>query len=82
MNGTCFSRRARDMNYDERVTAFFESYLDIPKEPYYYVAGKVLKRGTYQEFVSQLLDEYVFVDYEDIRTAALTECDVVLPARL
>lgn len=70
------------MTYDERVTAFFESYLDIPKEPYYYIAGKVLRRETYKEFVSQLLDELVFESYEDIRKAALMECDVVFPARL
>ena len=82
MNVICCLQRVRDMNYDERVTAFFESYLEIPKEPYYYVAGKVLKRETYKEFVSQLLDEYVFVDYEDIRIAALKEYDVVLPAKL
>lgn len=75
-------QRARDMNYDERVTAFFESYLDIPKEPYYYVAGKLLRRETYKEFVSQLLEECVFENYEDLRKAALMEYDVVLPAKL
>lgn len=67
MSGICFLQRVRDMTYDERVTAFFESYLEIPKEPYYYIAGKVLKRETYKEFVSQLLEERVFEDYEDIR---------------
>lgn len=69
------------MTYDERATAFFESYLDIPKEPYYYIAGKVLRRETYKELVSQLLDEFVFENYEDIRKAALMEYDVVLPAK-
>lgn len=69
------------MTYDERATAFFESYLDIPKEPYYYIAGKVLRRETYKEFVSQLLDEFVFENYEDIRKTALMEYDVVLPAK-
>ena len=81
MSGICFLQRVRDMTYDERVAAFFESYLDIPKDPYYYIAGKVLKRETYKEFVSQLLEERVFEDYEDIRIAALIEYDVVLPAK-
>ena len=74
-------QRARDMTYDERVTAFFESYLDIPKEPYYYIAGKVLRRETYKEFVSKLLGEFVFESYEELRKAALMEYDVVLPAK-
>lgn len=74
-------QRARDMTYDERATAFFESYLDIPKEPYYYIASKVLRRETYKEFVSQLLEECVFENYEDLRRAALMEYDVVLPAK-
>ena len=81
MSGICFLQRVRDMTYDERVTDFFESYLDIPKKPYYYIAGKVLKRETYKEFVSHLLEERVFEDYEDIRIAALMEYDVVLPAK-
>lgn len=72
---------ALDMTYDERVTAFFESYLDIPKEPYYYVAGKVLRREAYKEFASQLLQERVFENYEDLKIAALLEYDVVLPAK-
>ena len=36
---------------------------------------------TYKEFVSHLLEERVFEDYEDIRIAALIEYDVVLPAK-
>ena len=70
------------MDYAERVTAFFESFLDIPKEPYYYIAGKKLRRETYREFVSQLLQEHVFESYDDMRKDALMEYDVVLSAIL
>lgn len=70
------------MDYAERVTAFFESFLDIPKEPYYYISGKKLRRETYMEFVSQLQQEHVFESYDDMRKDALMEYDVVLPAIL
>lgn len=70
------------MDYAERVTAFFESFLDIPNEPYYYISGKKLRRETYMEFVSQLLQEHVFESYDDMRKDALMEYDVVLPAIL
>lgn len=72
---------ARDMTYDERATAFFESYFNIPKDDHYYIAEGVLDRRVYQELVLALLKHSVFECYKDVRRAALMEFDVVLPAK-
>lgn len=65
-------------NYIQRVTAFFESYFEIPE--FYYRDGKrVIRSEAIQDLMRQLVGMGVFQDEEDVRKEALMDYDVVLP---
>ena len=65
-------------NYLQRVTAFFESYFEIPK--FYYVEKKrVIRTEAIQDLMRQLVGMGVFQDEEDVRREAVEDYDVLLP---
>lgn len=65
-------------NYLQRVTAFYESYFEIPK--FYYAEKKqVIRTEAIQDLMRQLVGMGVFQDEESVRREALTDFDVVLP---
>ena len=65
-------------NYLQRVTAFFESYFEMPK--FYYVEKeRVIRAEAIKDLMRQLVGMGVFQDEEEVRREALTDFDVVLP---
>ena len=67
-----------ECSYLQRVTAFFESYFEIPK--FYYAEKKrVIRTEAIQDLMRQLVGMGVFQDEESVRREALTDFDVVLP---
>ena len=65
-------------SYLQRVTAFFESYFEIPK--FYYAEKKrVIRPEAIHDLMRQLVGMGVFQDEEDVRKEALTDYDVMLP---
>lgn len=67
-----------ECSYLQRVTAFFESYFEIPK--FYYAEKKrVIRTEAIQDLMRQLIGMGVFQDEEDVRKEALMDFDVVLP---
>lgn len=65
-------------SYLQRVTAFFESYFEIPK--FYYAEKKrVIRTEAIQDLMRQLIGMGVFQDEDDVRKEALMDYDVVLP---
>lgn len=65
-------------SYLQRVTAFFESYFEIPK--FYYAEKKrVIREEAIYDLMRKLVETDVFQDEEDVRKEALTDYDVVLP---
>lgn len=65
-------------SYIQRVTAFFESYFEIPG--FYYQDGKrVIRQEAVQDLLRQLVAMGVFQDEDDVRKEALKDFDVVLP---
>lgn len=65
-------------SYLQRVTAFFESYFEIPK--FYYAEKKrVIRTEAIQDLMRQLVGMGVFQDEEEVRREALTDFNVVLP---
>lgn len=65
-------------SYIQRVTAFFESYFEIPE--FYYRDGKrVIRSEAIQDLMRQLVAMGVFRDEEEIRCEAVEDYDVVLP---
>ena len=67
-----------ECSYLQRVTAFFESYFEIPK--FYYAEKKrVIRTEAIQDLMRQLVGMGVFQDEEEVRREALTDFDVVLP---
>ncbi len=70
-----------DGNYLQRVTAFFESYFEIPA---FYYRGKtrVIRPEAIQDLMRQLVAMDVFQDEEEIRREAVEDYDVVLPTAI
>lgn len=65
-------------NYLQRVTAFFESYFEMPK--FYYVEKeRVIRTEAIKDLMRQLVAMDVFQDEEEVRRVAVEEYDVVLP---
>ena len=70
-------------SYSQRVTAFFESYFEIPN--FYYRKGycldgkRVIRPEAVQDLMRQLIGMGIFQDEEDVRKEALKDFDVVLP---
>lgn len=65
-------------NYLQRVTAFFESYFEIP-EFYYRDRTRVIRPEAIQDLMRQLVAMGVFQDEEEIRREAVEDYNVVLP---
>lgn len=65
-------------SYIQRVTAFFESYFEIP-DFYYQDAKRVIRPEAVQDLMRQLVGMGVFQDEEDVRKEALADYDVMLP---
>ena len=65
-------------SYIQRVTAFFESYFEIP-DFYYQDAKRVIRPEAVQDLMRQLIGMGVFQDEEDVRKEALMDYDVVFP---
>lgn len=65
-------------SYIQRVTAFFESYFEIP-DFYYQNGRRVIRPEAVQDLMRQLVGLGVFQDEEDVRKEALMDYDVVLP---
>lgn len=69
-----------ECSYLQRVTAFFESYFEIPK--FYYAEKKrVIRTEAIHDLMRQLVGMDVFQDEEDVRKEALTDYDVMLPPK-
>lgn len=67
-----------ECSYIQRVTAFFESYFEIPK--FYYAEKKrVIRTEVIHDLMRHLVGMGVFQDEEDVRKEALMDYDVVLP---
>ena len=67
-----------ECSYLQRVTAFFESYFEIPK--FYYAEKKrVIRTEAIHALMRQLVGMGVFQDEEDVRKEALTDYNVVIP---
>ena len=65
-------------SYLQRVTAFFESYFEIPK--FYYAERKrLIREEAIYDLMRQLVGMGVFQDEDDVRKEALMDFDVVLP---
>lgn len=75
---TCWDMMLSSSSYLQRVTAFFESYFEIPK--FYYAEKKrVIRTEAIHALMRQLVGMGVFQDEEDVRKEALTDYDVMLP---
>lgn len=68
-------------NYLQRVTAFFESYFEIP-EFYYRGKTRVIRPEAVQDLMRQLVAMDVFQDEDEIRREAVENYDVVLPTAI
>lgn len=67
-----------ECSYLQCVTAFFESYFEIPK--FYYTERKrLIREEAIYDLMRQLVGMGVFQDEDDVRKEALTDYDVMLP---
>ena len=62
-----------------KVTAFFDGYLKIPKDDYFYELDGTLTSIGIKTCVQALLSQGVFLNVNDMKTEALKEYSIILP---
>lgn len=62
-----------------KVTAFFDGYLKIPKDTYFYEQDGILTGIGIKTCVQALLNHGVFSNADDMKTEALKEYSIILP---
>ena len=62
-----------------KVTAFFDGYLKIPKDTYFYEQDGILTGIGIKTCVQALLNQGVFSNANDMKTEALKEYSIILP---
>ena len=62
-----------------KVTAFFDGYLKIPKDTYFYEQDGILTGIGIKTCVQALINQGVFANAIDMKTEALKEYSIILP---
>lgn len=62
-----------------KVSRFFESYLSIPKDTYFYEENEILTRDGIKYCANFLISYAVFADPNDMKTEAFKEYKIILP---
>ena len=66
-------------SFYEKVSRFFESYLSIPKNAYFYEQNEILTRDGIKYCANCLVYHGVFINANDMKTEALKEYHIILP---
>ena len=62
-----------------KVSRFLESYITIPKEPYFYKQNGNLTGQGIKSCINFLISKGVFANVNDIKTQAFKEFNIILP---
>ena len=62
-----------------KVSRFFESYVTIPKDTFFYEQNANLTRQGIKSCVKYLINNGVFANANDIKTQAFKELNIILP---
>lgn len=62
-----------------KVSAFYESYVNIPQNTYYYEQNGNLTKNGIKSCVNFLISSGVFANANDMKTQAFKELNIILP---